>query len=217
MQHPRLPGAWKIPDITNKILGPKDLVIPNFPCTSNNNTFLISYGHVLGDLKSRLSDDEWQNVHLVMAGGYDERVAENHEHYEELVQLAEAQGLTDHVTFLRSFSDAQKLTLLDNCTCLLYTPSNEHFGIVPIESMYMSRPVIAVNSGGPLETVAHKQTGFLCEANASSFAGAMERFVRESDLRDRMGRSGKDRVLNNFSFRAFGNKLEKLVKRVHRL
>ncbi|XP_072172780.1 alpha-1,3/1,6-mannosyltransferase ALG2-like [Diadema setosum] len=171
----------------------------------------------MGELKTKLSDDKWQNVHLVMAGGYDDRVVENREHYEELVALSEQHGLGDHVTFLRSFSDAQKLTLLDNCTCLLYTPSNEHFGIVPIEAMYMNRPVIAVNSGGPLETIAHKQTGFLCEPTAASFASAMERFAREPDLRDRLGRAGRDRVINNFSFRAFGNKLEKLVKRVNRL
>ena len=30
---------------------------------------------------------------------------------------------------------------------------NEHFGIVPIEAMYVGAPVVAVASGGPLETV----------------------------------------------------------------
>ena len=30
---------------------------------------------------------------------------------------------------------------------------NEHFGIVPLESMYVGTPVIAVASGGPLETI----------------------------------------------------------------
>lgn len=62
-------------------------------------------------------------------------------------------GIKEHITFLRSFSDDEKLALLDLATCLLYTPSNEHFGIVPIESMFMKCPVIACNSGGPLETV----------------------------------------------------------------
>lgn len=46
---------------------------------------------------------------------------------------------------------------------LLYTPDREHFGIVPLESMQMGLPVIAVNSGGPTETIAHKETGFLCK------------------------------------------------------
>lgn len=44
---------------------------------------------------------------------------------------------------------------------LLYTPANEHFGIVPIESMYLECPVIAISSGGPKETVSDGITGYL--------------------------------------------------------
>lgn len=51
--------------------------------------------------------------------------------------------------------------MLENTQILLYTPENEHFGIVPVEAMYMKCIVIACNSGGPLESVAHQQTGFL--------------------------------------------------------
>jgi glycosyltransferase involved in cell wall biosynthesis len=29
--------------------------------------------------------------------------------------------------------------------------------------MYLQAPVVAVNSGGPRETVAHGQTGYLCD------------------------------------------------------
>lgn len=62
----------------------------------------------------------------------------------------------DNIVFLCSFSDEEKVFLLKNSTCLLYTPSNEHFGIVPIEAMFMKLPVIAVNSGGPLETIENE-------------------------------------------------------------
>jgi alpha-1,3/alpha-1,6-mannosyltransferase len=72
-----------------------------------------------------------------------------------------------------SFTDEQKVALLYGCRCLVYTPSNEHFGIVPLEAMYCGKPVIAVNSGGPLESVKHEETGFLCESNASAFANAI--------------------------------------------
>ena len=153
-------------------------------------------------------------MHLVMAGGYDERVAENREHYLELRQLADKLQLDDHITFKRSFSDTEKLTLLSHCTCLLYTPSNEHFGIVPIEAMYMSRPVVAVNSGGPLETVVNRQTGFLCEPDAQHFADAMTKFVMNKDLAKTYGKAGHSRVVSNFSFKAFGNKLDRIVRKL---
>ncbi|XP_038626435.1 alpha-1,3/1,6-mannosyltransferase ALG2 isoform X2 [Tachyglossus aculeatus] len=128
----------------------------------------------LVDLRGRLDAHERDTVHLVMAGGYDKRVLENVEHYEELESLATAFDISQHVTFLRSFSDRLKISLLRNCTCVLYTPSNEHFGIVPLEAMYMRCPVIAVNSGGPLESVVNNVTGFLREPDPAQFSEAME-------------------------------------------
>lgn len=69
------------------------------------------------------------------------------------------------VGFLRSFTDEQKTFLLEHSVAVLYTPENEHFGIVPIECMAMARPVIAINSGGPRESIVHGQTGYLQESN----------------------------------------------------
>jgi alpha-1,3/alpha-1,6-mannosyltransferase len=36
--------------------------------------------------------------------------------------------------------------------------------------MYCSLPVVAVNDGGPTETVVDGLTGFLCQPTAESFA-----------------------------------------------
>ncbi|CAG2104204.1 unnamed protein product, partial [Medioppia subpectinata] len=104
----------------------------------------------------------------------EEWTTENKQHYEELVNKAVELGVEDKVSFLKSPSNDKKQLLLHSCTALLYTPDNEHFGIVPLEAMYMSRPVIAVNSGGPRETVIDNETGFLCQPNAKHFANAMK-------------------------------------------
>jgi alpha-1,3/alpha-1,6-mannosyltransferase len=39
--------------------------------------------------------------------------------------------------------------------------------------MSLGLPVIAVNSGGPTESVAHRKTGFLCNQDPPEFAQAM--------------------------------------------
>ena len=44
---------------------------------------------------------------------------------------------------------------------MLYTPANEHFGIIPCEAMYCGLPVLARDSGGPTETVVEGETGWL--------------------------------------------------------
>lgn len=165
----------------------------------------------LAALKEWISTCQWEQVHLVMAGGYDERVAENVQHYAELRSLAASLGLEEHVTFLRSFSDRQKVALLSKSTCVLYTPSGEHFGIVPVEAMYMQCPVIAVASGGPLESVEDGETGFLCQPTAESFAEAMQRFVVDPELKQRVGKAGRERVLGHFSLQAFTDQLYQYV------
>lgn len=132
------------------------------------------------NLIQKLDSSDRKRVHLIIAGGYDDRVQENVDYFQELNQLVsqlENQSenqlenqlrLTNQITFLKSPSDEEKRALLHSASSVIYTPANEHFGIVPLEAMYMKRPVIAVASGGPLETIVHGETGFLCSSNGSS-------------------------------------------------
>lgn len=189
----------------------------------------------LAQMKRDMPAKAFDRLHLVVVGGYDTRVAENVEHYEELLQLARSNGLvpsTDlgsdvtallpafphsdtsiittggSVTFIRSCSDAQKAYLLRATSAVLYTPSNEHFGIVPLEAMAAYRPVIAVASGGPLESIVHESTGFLCEATPAGFAAAMTKIVNAPGQVAVMGRAGHAHVLARFSRQAFTQQLE---------
>jgi alpha-1,3/alpha-1,6-mannosyltransferase len=159
-----------------------------------------------------LSKQEWDRLHLVLAGGYDSRNLENLEHHDELTVIAENLDLKDKVTFLRSPSDEIKITLLNRCKLLFYTPTNEHFGIVPLEAMYLSRPVVAVNSGGPTETIVHEQTGFLCESEPEDFANAAAIIIKDFKLGEKMGEMGRKRVEQRFSFEAFTEKLDQIVQ-----
>jgi alpha-1,3/alpha-1,6-mannosyltransferase len=183
----------------------------------------------------------------VCSGGYDSRVAENVEHYAELVALAAEHGLTvsnypicdaevradlqmvssvgfcfdlNHpltllaqVVFLRSFDDVQRNFLLTRATAVVYTPENEHFGIVPVEAMYMRRPVIACASGGPIETVGtDRQRGFLCTSERD-FAAAMRELVddRQGAKAAAMGHRAREAMLSLFAFDAFAAKLNAAV------
>ncbi|XP_042551771.1 alpha-1,3/1,6-mannosyltransferase ALG2 [Dipodomys spectabilis] len=168
----------------------------------------------LVQLRTRLASQDWERIHLIVAGGYDERVLENVEHYQELKKKVQQSDLDQHVTFLRSFSDKQKISLLHGCTCVLYTPSNEHFGIVPLEAMYMQCPVIAVNSGGPLESIVHNVTGFLCEPDPVHFSEAIEKFIHQPSLKVTMGLAGRARVKEKFSSEAFTEQLYQYVTKL---
>ena len=160
---------------------------------------------------NELEPSERLKVHLAMAGGYDDRVVENKEHYLELRRLADELKVSENISFIRSFTDQQKVALLDCCRAMIYTPSNEHFGICPLEGMYMRRPVIAVNSGGPLETVLDSETGFLSEPCPESFAEKMKFLYQNKGSSMAMGLAGREHVVKHFSFRAFTEKLNAIV------
>ncbi|KAI6243863.1 Phenylalanyl-tRNA synthetase beta subunit [Aphelenchoides fujianensis] len=125
----------------------------------------------------------------------------------ELNKLADDLELRDHVIFLKSPSDQEKVALLERCQLVVYTPKFEHFGIVPLEAMYMRRCVLAVNAGGPTETVRHEQTGFLCEDTPDEFAAVLRTAVEDPERIRRLGAAGKQRVLDHFSFQSFSRKL----------
>ena len=75
------------------------------------------------------------------------------------------------------------------CRAVIYTPGAEHFGYVPLEAMAAGRPVVAVNHGGPTETVIHDRTGLLCEPEPEAFATALATLVTRVDVAREMGRA----------------------------
>ncbi|CAI1994275.1 hypothetical protein SEUBUCD646_0G02040 [Saccharomyces eubayanus] len=193
-----------------------------------------------------LSEDQSnENVKLVICGGYDERVAENVEYLKELQGLADEYELS-HTTvyyqeikrasdlesfkashtkiiFLTSISSSLKDLLLEKTDMLLYTPAYEHFGIVPLEAMKLGKPVLAVNNGGPLETIepyvageneAHA-TGWLRPAVPIQWATAIDqsRQVLKNDKVD-FKKSGPLRVKKYFSREAMTQSFEENIDKV---
>ena len=165
-----------------------------------------------------------QELLLVLAGGWDARVSENVEYLSELQKLASEAGLKFqtwskdfmldegcNLLFIPSFTDSQRTFLLSTAQCLIYTPSGEHFGIVPLEGMYCRLPVVAVNSGGPTETVIHEKTGYLCPPDNESFAEAIKDLISSPLKREAMGLAGRSHVATKFSLDRFSESLEETV------
>ncbi|KAJ3411832.1 Alpha-1,3-mannosyltransferase-like protein [Chytridiales sp. JEL 0842] len=185
---------------------------------------------------ARLRDSlpaKFDKLQLIIAGGYDSRVTENVQHLEELNVLAKSLDLSTSaikptssasdkpadystsVLFLPSFNESQRTYLLSHATCLLYTPSEEHFGIVPVEAMYAQLPVVAVNSGGPLESIVDGETGYLCEPNPEAFAKAVKYILEDESgqKKKKMGAAGRQRVVEKFTLDKFVGDLEEILAR----
>jgi alpha-1,3/alpha-1,6-mannosyltransferase len=171
-----------------------------------------------------------KTTRLVLAGGYDPRNTENISYHLELVALADKYNLSNataktvptalalpdniEILFLLSVPGALKETLLHNARLLIYTPKNEHFGIVPVEAMQHGVPVLASNTGGPLETVIEGQTGWLRDADKPErWTGVMEKVLggmEEAQLQ-KMKAAGMRRVREHFGRDVMAGNLEAIV------
>lgn len=82
----------------------------------------------------------------------------------------------DTIAFTGKVSDLELKRLYSRCKALLF-PSNEDFGMVPVEAQASGRPVIAYRAGGALETVVESETGlFFSDQSAESLCDAICRF-----------------------------------------
>lgn len=77
--------------------------------------------------------------------------------------------------------------------------------------MAAHKPVIACNSGGPVETIKNGVTGYLCEPNPKDFCIAMAKFVQDPQMTKTMGRDARQHVVESFSTKIFGHNLNACI------
>lgn len=168
----------------------------------------------MAKLRDKLAPEEYHRVHLIMAGGYDPQSTINATYFRKLVNLTHQHDLIVKVVFLKSPSDKLKAELLKTADVLIYTPTNEHFGIVPLEAMAAKKAVIACNSGGPRETVDSQVTGYLCEPSADKMAECMKRCLKKEAVK-KMGEKGCQRLNQLFSYEVFKKECMEIVTNLY--
>jgi glycosyltransferase involved in cell wall biosynthesis len=114
----------------------------------------------------------------------------------DLRRLAEREGVAHRVDFLGFVSPDDLVSLYANCRAAFYTPVDEDYGYVTVESFLSRKPVItATDAGGPLEFVQDGVNGFVAAPERAALADAIDRLwgLPEPQLRE-MGEEGHGRV-----------------------
>jgi glycosyltransferase involved in cell wall biosynthesis len=132
-----------------------------------------------------------------------------------ITRLRERAAGCPQIKFVESPSDEELFGLYQACYAVLYTPLNEDWGLVPLEGMALEKPVIAVNRGGPQETVLHGETGFLQDPQPNAFSAAMEKLADDPALVSRMGKAGRIHV-QRYEWTKFCNTLDEYLDGVAR-
>lgn len=120
-----------------------------------------------------------------------------------LKKLVSERGVKDEdpVAAIRFMGQVDEMAgLLSVSDVVMLTSEHEGMPTVLLEAMALGRPVIATRAGGTAEVVEDGVTGTLCDVgDASALASALEQLAGSRDVREAMGRKGRELIEGHFT------------------
>ena len=110
-----------------------------------------------------------------------------------LEEVAQRLGLDGRARFAGRVDGEELAGLYARCLAVYYAPVDEDFGMVPYEAFLAEKPVVTTtDAGGPLEVVADRRTGLVCEPRPAALAEACSWLREHLDEAKAWGRAGKE-------------------------
>ncbi len=124
-----------------------------------------------------------------------------------LERIAAQAGVASHIEFRRELRDSELSQAYAEADVFVLPSLKEGFGIVFLEAMFFSLPIVAARAGGSTDVVVDGQTGFLVEpGNKEQLATAITRLLQDPEERNRIGTAGRTRLEQEFLFDHFANR-----------
>ncbi|MFK7768531.1 MAG: glycosyltransferase [Mariniblastus sp.] len=155
---------------------------------------------------ARLVTSEMPEARYVIAGDGPER--------SRLEQLAIEKGIEKEVHFLGSTHDVKGVLSMVDMFAL--TSHNEASPVSIMEALSCQRPVVATDVGSIDESVLQGQTGFLVAAgNAKEMSERWLEVLGNQELREELGRNGREHIVVNSSLESMTEGYTSLVEEVY--
>src|SRR5512132_3187282 len=111
---------------------------------------------------------------------------------ERLEDVAKKHGLDGRARFTGRVDEQELADLYARCLAVYYAPVDEDFGMVPYEAFLSEKPVVTTtDAGGPLEVVADRRTGLVCEPTPTAVAQAFAWLRDHPDETREWGKAGQ--------------------------
>ncbi|MFB6180423.1 MAG: glycosyltransferase [Candidatus Nanohalobium sp.] len=146
---------------------------------------------------------ELEDFKLVLAGS-----AQEEEYIQELREKTEN---NENIEIKTDVPGDQWNQLYKNAYTVLFLAEKEDWGIIPVEAGSYGKPVIAVNEGGPTESVLQGQTGYLVEADKTAIAEKMKDLASNPEKVREMGEKGLENA-EKYSWSNFSEKLDEVLR-----
>ena len=132
---------------------------------------------------------------------------------DEFMQEVEKSGLQQYVFAHGGQYGTDKSKFFYDSDVFIFPTYNETFGLVNLEAMQFSLPVISTTEGGILDVVNDGVTGFLVPLrNVTALARKIEVLIDDTALRHKMGEAGRERFYTNFTAEKFEERLVNILK-----
>lgn len=131
------------------------------------------------------------------------------EELNNLIEEAKSLKLEDHITFMGWVYNKQDFFDKIDIFCL---PSDkEPFGLVILEAMNYSKPIIAVAEGGPKDIIQNKMNGLLVQQSGESFANAVKEIISTKNLAENLTKNARHTLETKYSPDVVGQNLSNII------
>jgi len=129
-----------------------------------------------------------------------------------LVRVAADLNVADRVHFLEDLSCEELAACYARAEVFALPSGGEGFGLVFLEAMAFSKPVVAASCGGTTDVVEDGINGLLVPpGDARALAQALGRLLSDEPFRAGLGQRGAEIVRRKFQFAVFQSELEKIL------
>lgn len=135
------------------------------------------------------------------------------EGFSELEKLVESLNIEQNVVFPGQISNENKLEIFNRSKIYLQPTIHEAFGVAIAEAMSCGIPVITSKNSAVFETVG--ETGlYVAPDDPKELANQILLLLRDCDLRLKLGRMARDRVVKLFSFGMREKRIHDFIKKL---
>ena len=182
--------ARQYPDVVLDIVGP----IGNYPI---QESFDVRDLEAIRRVAPFYANSLWGLVRRKILRGQSDKNA-----YLDYLQTRLPGEVAPKVSFLGMFQRPELVDRYYESDIFAFAPIwDEGFGLPVVEAMAAGVPVVSSRSGTLVETVVDGKTGILVEKNNSvELADALLRLLNDANLREAMGRAGRQRVMGRFTW-----------------
>ncbi len=134
---------------------------------------------------------------------------------DDLNNLINRFGLSVDVSYHGKVNGNEKYKILYSSDIFVFPTHNENFPGVILEAMQASVPVVSVYEGSIPEIVVDGETGFLKEKGDNEGLAERVKFLIENpEIREKMGRKGRERFLNFYTHEKFERNISKIFRSI---